>query len=183
MGGATVRRHFGFSIVELMVTLSVAAILLAIASPSLAAFFRANRLATVSNELVLTLQLARAEATRRGRDVSVCFSTDGTACSGGTAWNGGWIVVQDDNNTGTPAPNAAGPIRVFDAVEPTLTLTAPAAYLRFHPDGTLDWTGATAGAIERLFVLSVTDCRGDQRRRISLTRLGRVRSAAVGCSA
>lgn len=179
------RKDFGFTLVELLVTLAIGAIVLAMATPSLAAFFRTNRVAGATNEVVLALQVARAEAARRGRDVSVCASSDGATCAGGTAWTGGWIVFQDANNTGTPASTGAGSelVRVFDGLDPSLTLTGPANYLRFRPDGSLDWSGASAGDRERQFDLRVESCSGTQRRTISVGRLGRVRSAVLGCSA
>lgn len=178
------RRESGFSIVELVVTLAVAAILLAIATPSLGAFFRTNRLAASTNDVVLSLQLARAEAARRGRAVSLCRSSDGSTCTAGAAWAGGWIVFQDANAAGTPAPTSADSelIRVFQPLDEGLTLTAPADYVRFRADGSLDWTGVAASVTERAFDLRVSGCRGNQQRRISIGRLGRVRSAPQVCS-
>lgn len=171
----------GFSLVELLVTLSVAAVLLVMATPSLAQFFRNNRVATATNELVLSLQLARAEAARRGRDVSVCRSTDGSTCASGTGWAAGWIVFQDGNTTGAGAPTGAGSelIRVFDALDASLSLTGPTAVVRFRPNGTVE----QAGTGEVAFGLSVQNCSGDQRRTIQVSRLGRVRTARQGCSA
>ncbi len=178
------RRESGFSMVELLVTLSVAAILLAIATPSLGAFFRTNRLAATTNDVVLSLQLARAEAARRGRDVSLCRSSDGSTCATGSAWAGGWIVFQDANTAGSPAPTGAGSalIRVFPPLDEGLTLTAPAAFVRFRPDGSMDWTGVASSVTERAFELRVSGCSGNQQRRISIGRLGRVRSAPEVCS-
>ena len=56
----------GFTLVELMVTLAVAAIILAIAAPSFSQMIRDHRLITTANDFMGTMQLARSEAIRRG---------------------------------------------------------------------------------------------------------------------
>ena len=71
----------GFTLVELMVTVAVAAILLAIATPSFTSIINSNRLASAANELVATLQSARMEAVRSNRRVNVCRGCDGNAGS------------------------------------------------------------------------------------------------------
>lgn len=83
----------GFSLVELMVTIAVAAILLAIAAPSFTQVIADNRAASAANDLLASLQFARSEAVKRARPVSLCPSNDGQTCvSGGTSWQEGWIV-------------------------------------------------------------------------------------------
>ena len=173
------RKISGFNLIELLVTLAVASILIAAATPSFSAFFRTNRLASTTNEMVLSLQMARAEAARRGRPVSVCRSVDGATCAGGTAWADGWIVFQDANATGVPSASASGAelIRVFQAVDGPVSLTGP-AFARFNPDGS-----SSAAATETVFDVQVEDCVDQQRRRVRINRLGRVRTQAVGCSA
>ena len=75
------RRVVGFSLIELMVTLAVAAILMAIATPSFIALINGNRLTSTANELVSSLQLARSEALRRNTQVRVCRSESGNTCA------------------------------------------------------------------------------------------------------
>lgn len=84
------KHHDGFSLIELMVTLAVAAILLSVGVPSFAEFIRNNRLAAGTNNLVAAMQVARAEAIRRGEPITLCASADPAAsavsCTGATAW-------------------------------------------------------------------------------------------------
>ena len=78
----------GFTLVELMVTLAVAAIILAIAAPSFSQMIRDHRLITTANDFMGTMQLARSEAIRRGVQVTMLPVTNGD-------WSSGWNVFTD----------------------------------------------------------------------------------------
>jgi type IV fimbrial biogenesis protein FimT len=177
----------GFTLVELVVTLAVAAILLALATPSFAELLRRNRLAAANNELVTALNVARAEALRRGRPVAVCSSSDQHSCAGSTDWTTGWVVFEDSVASGAPgAPAAAAAdydvrmISVSPAMDGGFLLGGADSWYRFFPSGSLGWSEA-GGASERSFVLRNSTCRGDEVRRITVNRIGRIRSAAEGC--
>jgi len=89
----------GFTLVELIITLSIAAILAAIAAPSFASIIQNNRMATQYNELLASLTLARSEAIKRGQRVSVCQSSTGNSCGGSaTNWHAGWLVFVDTDS-------------------------------------------------------------------------------------
>lgn len=82
----------GFTLIELMVTLAVAAILAMIAVPSFRDTIRRNRVTSTSNALLADLTYARGEAISRGQIVTLCPSTDSASCATGTAWSDGWMV-------------------------------------------------------------------------------------------
>lgn len=83
----------GFTLVELMVTLVIMAILVAAALPNFRDLLRRNQVASASNALLASLSYARTEAITRGQLVSICPSSDGAACTaGGTAFDPGWLV-------------------------------------------------------------------------------------------
>lgn len=87
------RRQRGFSLLELMVTITVAGILLAIAVPNFRDVIRRNQVSSASNELLAAMSYARTEAITRGQLVSICPSADGAACTaGGKAYEPGWLV-------------------------------------------------------------------------------------------
>ncbi|SJZ85619.1 GspH/FimT family pseudopilin [Novilysobacter spongiicola] len=88
----------GFTLVELMVTIAVAAVLLAIATPSFTAIANSNRLTSAANELVGSFQSARMEAVRLNARTEVCASADGATC-GGNDWSQ-WLVRVDTNQDG-----------------------------------------------------------------------------------
>jgi type IV fimbrial biogenesis protein FimT len=92
----------GFTLVELMVTMSVMAILLAIGVPRFQDHLKDNRGITLINELVSAMNLARSEATKGNGTVALCPSTDGASCSGGT-FDTGWIVFINSDGDAPPA--------------------------------------------------------------------------------
>jgi type IV fimbrial biogenesis protein FimT len=91
----------GFTLIELMVTLAVMGVVLAIGLPSFQNFIVSSRLTTGANDLVVALNLARHEALRRGQRVSVCPSSDGAACAASGGWEQGYIVFSDGGTTGS----------------------------------------------------------------------------------
>ncbi len=87
----------GFTLIELVIVIALAAILVSIASPSLVRIIQINRVATEATLFVGDLKAARAEAIRQGSNVTLCPSTNGSSCTGGLAWQAGWLVFSDPN--------------------------------------------------------------------------------------
>lgn len=88
----------GFTLLELIVTITIAGILVTLAAAGMENFVQSNRLTTTTNELLTDLNVARSEAIKRGLNMGVCTSTTGTACTV-SAWTNGWIIFVDaDNN-------------------------------------------------------------------------------------
>lgn len=90
----------GFTLLELMVTVSVAAILLAVGVPAFSDIIRNNRLTAAANDLLHSTHVARSEAVKRQLPVVVCATGDSTAkppsCNDGAFRD--WIVFVDSNN-------------------------------------------------------------------------------------
>ncbi len=87
------RASFGFTLVELIVTLVIASVLISLAAPNLSGFVKNNRLTGQANDFMADLAFARSEAVKRGANITVCRSANGTNCLNGTDWHQGWIVV------------------------------------------------------------------------------------------
>ena len=98
----------GFTLVELLVTLAVLGILVLIGIPNMRAIIQNNRIATLTNDLLSDINLARSEALKRATNVGICMSSAGIACDG-ASWTGGRMVFADTNNN-----------QAFDAGEPVL---------------------------------------------------------------
>lgn len=97
----------GLTLPELLVTIAVGAIIMALAVPSFQESLVQNRLSTQINDLVLDLNFARSEAVKRGGPtVVLCKSTDGASCSkeADRDWGNGWIVFVDSNGDGAVDP-------------------------------------------------------------------------------
>lgn len=92
----------GVTLVELMMTLAVLAIVAGIAVPAFASVVRSNRVTSYFNLLVGTLQMARTEAVRGRATVLVCPGDPARGCSGSLSWHDGWIVVLRPGPHGQP---------------------------------------------------------------------------------
>lgn len=100
----SVSKMCGFSLVELMITILVVAILTAIAWPSFRDFMHRNTVVAQANQVLAALQYARNEAVSRRYPTGICGSTDGASCaSGDTSYENGWLIWRSARLTGTPA--------------------------------------------------------------------------------
>jgi type IV fimbrial biogenesis protein FimT len=133
---ASRRRERGFTLVELMVTLIVAAILIGVAIPSFDGVINANRLVSQGNELIAALQSARGEAVKRNTRVIVCRSVNLVRCANTAANWTGWVVGVDANRDGQI--DTGGVLQVGRVTSPVQVFSSPfvrATGVVFRPDG------------------------------------------------
>jgi len=131
------QRVSGFTLTELMVTLTIGAILLTAGAPSLSRFIESNRLATVTNEFIIQVNTARAEAVKRGVPVILCESTSGTACTTTGSWNNGWLAFADvDSSSAWTVGDSM--LLVHAAIPGNLSITSAANTVTFNRLGTVD---------------------------------------------
>ena len=88
----------GFTLLELMVTVSIMAIIAGIAVPSYRSLIEGNLLRTNSQTFYASLVLARSEAVKNNQPVALCKSTNQTSCATSGTWDGGWLVYLDANS-------------------------------------------------------------------------------------
>lgn len=111
----------GFNLIELLIVMSIVAIMAAIGIPSFKYVTTSNRVSSEVNSLLGDMQYARNEAVKEGQTITVCPSllpnANPPACSASTSWQTGWIVFSDPaNNQAVPAANA-----VILRVQPAFT--------------------------------------------------------------
>lgn len=95
-------KQLGMTMVELMVTLAVVAILASVAAPSISDMIANNRLLTLNNQLVSAINYTRSEAVKRRYDVVMCVrNTAGNNCDTGGSFDQGWIIFVDCNANNT----------------------------------------------------------------------------------
>lgn len=184
---SAVGRQRGFTLVELLVTIAVAAVILAIGVPSFRGTIASNRLTSLTNDLVGTLAQARSEAIRRGVRITVCMSTNGTACATVGDWSAGWIVFVDTTRAGLTAAVDAGET-VLSYTQPTPTNTvvrggaSVAQYVSFSSDGTARTLAGGAlpgGAVATLRVCETSTALPDatRARDVAISSVGRVETS------
>jgi type IV fimbrial biogenesis protein FimT len=161
---AAMKRHHGFTLIELMITITVAGILAAIAVPAFNSFLQNDRDTGQANSLVASLGYARSEAVKRAspNGITVCQSADSLNCDAGP-WTEGWIVTYIDPVT--PANTIV--LQAIPALSGTNTVTpvlGPATGITFASNG-----AAPA------FTLRICDQRGAAfARQVEVNATGRV---------
>ncbi|MFT6430737.1 MAG: type IV fimbrial biogenesis protein FimT [Halopseudomonas sp.] len=160
MEGVLMKSVKGFTLIELMVTVAVLAIALAIAVPSFAELIRSNRADSQREALVTALSLARSEAVKRGATVVV-------EPLSGTSWNGGWQV-----EVGSEV------LRRFPALDGA-TLSGPGTGVQFNSRGQLQGV-AMGSKVDMQYRVGANYCRYE--RDISINAIGRVSVTKRTCS-
>ena len=84
----------GFTLIELITTLAVVAIVLSIAIPSFKSQMLNNRSVALGEDFALAINMARSEAVKRAARVSICASKSGVACDG-DSWGNGFVLFTD----------------------------------------------------------------------------------------
>lgn len=177
----------GFSLIELMVTLAIGAILLTTAVPSFFGMLQRDRLTTQANDFVSSLSLARAEAASRGQRIVVCKSPGPAynTCTATGNWDQGWIVFTDDgDDTYTPANDdvLGGILRIHEALDGNTTLNGDS-----NIDSSIAFLGTGFADTIQLRSLSLCDNNADvaQGKNIIVLPIGQARvdaNAPASCT-
>lgn len=162
------RLRAGFSLVELMVVILIAAVLAGMAVPAFGRLIDGQRLTSTANDFLASIQLARSEAIKRGRRVDLVPD--------GVKWSDGWVVLIDENDN-----------QSFDAGETIIHRREPASggisitskltdnakpYIAYNGAGR---TRTNAAGGQQFQSGSIAFELGEEKRRIVLNALGRPR--------
>lgn len=161
----------GFSLIELLTTLTVAGVLVAIAVPAMTAFLQSNSLTTATNDLIADLSYARSEVLKRQTNAAntritagLCSSSDGATCGG--TWTDGWLVfVDNDDSTTLNAGDVL--LRVHQRLSAGNTMVAAPANLILYTNQGLLRDNGSAG------LYTICNNRLRQSRTIRITPGGR----------
>jgi type IV fimbrial biogenesis protein FimT len=161
------RRIRGFTLIETMVVVMIAAVLAMLAAPSFQSAYLSNRLTGFANEFVASTQLARSEAIKRNAVVRLCRSADGATCATSGTWQQGWIVFGDTNNN-SAVDSGETIFRKQEALSPDyhVTSTSGTYNLAFQAIG----AGSDSATLQ---FCRATPSPGNQERTITLGPTGR----------
>lgn len=171
----------GLTLIELMITISIIAILMSLAVPSFQSMTASSNLTTATNDLVNTLAQARSNAIRRGGRVTVCKSVNGTQCATTGNWEQGWIVFNDTTKSGTDA-NVDTVAGITEAITFTaasqpggIVINGNLAYISYAADGqTKQMSGAFQGGTLRVCSTNTSLSNAKRARNLILTGTGRI---------
>ncbi len=166
----------GFTLLELMITVAILAIILAIGVPSFLSTIAKSQITTQTNNMLAALNTTRMLAIKNNTGFSICASSDGASCTANTAWNQGWIIFRDTNRNRAVDGEAIS--NVGTAV-PTLNITGPAAItaITFGADGALFFPVPAPNDIELRVCKTTTALPANQNARdILINAVGRTHS-------
>lgn len=167
------RRDAGLTLIELLITLALVAILLTLGVPAFTGTLERTRIATTLHQVSADLAMARGTAIMRRAQVVVCPRTEDQRCRDDNDWTRGWIVFTDEDGNRQP-DHDAHILRVTDPPgHRTLAIDATRRFLRYQQDGRSAHSNQT-----------VRICSGERLAgTVVVNNLGRVRSARPSANA
>jgi type IV fimbrial biogenesis protein FimT len=172
-----------FTLIELLITIAIMAVLVAMAAPSFNRLIANNRSDATSEGFIAEISRARSEAIKRPTRVSMCASADGLTC-GGTWANGIMTFIDGATSDTATTPTVTlinnAPISYWRPLEPKAVISVTSnnvaiSFFRFTSLGTL------AGGQTVVANTNTQGCKGDNLRVITLGLAGTVSSTKQSC--
>lgn len=158
----------GFTLIELMTTLAVLAVVLAIGMPAMASIRKRAQASAALNQLTTSLATARIMAVSKNRSVTLCPSSDGSTCRTDLNWGAGWIIYLDPAREAQPASSDLVMQRMDAPKGVSIRSTVGRHRVRYLPDG------MSSGTNVSLSLCSTTDKQLIGR--VVINNAGRARS-------
>ncbi len=156
------RAPHGLTLIELVTTVTILAILSVVAIPSFNHLLHESQRAAAVNGFLRGLFLARSESIKRGRMVTLCKSRDGASCTPAGEWHAGWIVFVNMDRDEPPVRDDGEHIIHVDAGWRGGTITSNRAAYSFRPhqqgvvNGTIVFCDPRGSAHARAIIISNT---------------------------
>lgn len=175
------RTQNGFTLYELLITIVIVGIVLAVGIPNLSDFTQSSRISSTTNDLHGSFLLARSEAARAKANITICASAHpvGAALCDGASFDEGWIVFIDLNGDIQRAGSEEHVLKAFPPVDDAIDITTNdgATYFSFAASGLGD-TEVNGAAVETAMICdergNVTAPGGNSAaRRLIITPIGR----------
>jgi type IV fimbrial biogenesis protein FimT len=162
-------KQAGFSMVEMMVAVIIFGILTAVAVPGFRSLTKTNQITSQANDFISALNLARSEAIKRGRLITIAA----TSATSANEFGAGWSLTAPNNASGTET------IRVYSALKGSNTLdsTDNVSSFQFAPTGFL----VPSGAVTSLTFNLCQNTSGQPGRQIVIKSTGRASNVAYTC--
>jgi len=176
------RRQRGLTLMELLQTVGIVAIVLSFGVPSMTSMVRKNQAVTYTNEILSTIHAARSQAMQNVVQITICKSKDQVRCTAGANWRTGWIAFADRNQNqvrdmGDDAEEIVyAHARLDDSY--AMQSDAFADWIAFRPNGMAIGSNGNAGMIELC-----NSSHPDVNRAVSISRTGSPSIETIGAGA
>ncbi len=173
------KRHLdGFTLIELMITIAVAGVLLALGTPAYQDFVANSKRTAAVNDLLADFQISRSSSVTRNSRIVLCSSGNLTTCANSNNWAGGWIIFDDADADGVKD----GGELILSTHEPVPqnVMTASFRAIAYRPNGrviTYSPVGTVSGT---LGTVTICDSRGaSMARAIVINNSGRPKTSTT----
>lgn len=156
------RRIAGYSLFELIVTLSIASLLVMLGVPSFAGLIADKQLRVETDALFHAAHLARKISIAQRRVVSICPSTNGLYCDPLRRWSAGWILYENLGSSREDTRERGEKLHKYHKTKDNVALSANRSHFSFRSthrratNGTLIFCDIARRIEPRALVISYT---------------------------